>query len=92
MSYKKKYEGKSFVKLIEFIRDKQQHIADWPDYIKTNDEFGSGLNDLETFMNYFEERVPEIVTFLYSEFQNHSKKYIQYYRFNEHKYFGDLHY
>lgn len=91
-NYRKNYDGKSLVKLIEFIRDKDQHHAEWPIELKHEKEFGEdGPNADETYVNYFEERVPELITFLYVFFQETKlRKLLNFYKINEHKDYGDI--
>ncbi|OXA37873.1 serine/threonine-protein kinase/endoribonuclease IRE1-like [Folsomia candida] len=67
----KKYGEKSFIKLIDFIRDYDQHNKDWTaefenGRLKKDGVFGK---DGTKYGDYFLSRFPELVTILYTFFQ-----------------------
>ena len=91
---RKKYKQTSLVKLIEFIRDNDQHRAGWSGYknglLQRENVFGAkGCN----YVQYFFGRFPELTTILYTFFQEpkyHGSQLPQYYRFNKNACFPQL--
>jgi serine/threonine-protein kinase/endoribonuclease IRE1 len=74
---RKKYDGKSVMKLIEFIRDKDTHWNDLPEDVKN--EFGK--TD-QTYMDYFEKRFPHLLVITYvvlQKLKNEPRKTNSYY-------------
>jgi serine/threonine protein kinase len=62
----KKYEHTDFCKLVEFIRDKDQHFSEIPDDLKSTEIFGA---DKCSYINYFTQRFPGLVSILYTFFE-----------------------
>jgi serine/threonine protein kinase len=59
----KKYDGMDYSKLIEFIRDKDQHFAELPNDLKSVEVFGV---DQSSYIKYFTERFPGLIPILYT--------------------------
>jgi serine/threonine-protein kinase/endoribonuclease IRE1 len=59
----KKYDGKDFSKLIELIRDKDQHFPELPNDLKSADVFGDNQT---SYIRYFTERFPGLIPTLYA--------------------------
>jgi serine/threonine-protein kinase/endoribonuclease IRE1 len=59
----KKYDGKDFSKLIELIRDKDQHFPELPDDLKSDKVFGDNQT---SYIRYFTETFPGLIPILYA--------------------------
>jgi serine/threonine protein kinase len=66
----KKYECTDFCKLVEFIRDKDQHFSEIPHDLKSTEIFGA---DKCSYINYFTQRFPGLISILYAFFERRSK-------------------
>jgi serine/threonine-protein kinase/endoribonuclease IRE1 len=58
----KNYDEMDFTKLLEFIRDKEQHFSELPDNLKSDDVFGK---DKETYVKYFTQKFPALIPLIY---------------------------
>jgi serine/threonine protein kinase len=65
----KKYERTDFCKLVEFIRDKDQHFSELPDDLKSTEIFGA---DKCSYINYFTQRFPGLIPAVYTFFERRS--------------------
>jgi serine/threonine protein kinase len=59
----KRYDGMDFSKLIEFIRDKDQHFTELPDDLKSVEVFG---DNQASYIKYFTERFPGLIPTVYT--------------------------
>jgi serine/threonine protein kinase len=75
---RKTYDTMDYSRLIKFIRDKNQHYKELPDDQKTHDVFGDEHNS-DTYMKYFTERFPGLVTTTYMFLQGRTQ--LQDYRY-----------
>jgi serine/threonine-protein kinase/endoribonuclease IRE1 len=70
MKNPKKYERTDFCKLVEFIRDKDQHFSEIPDDLKSANIFGA---DKCSFISYFTQRFPGLIFILYTFFESRNE-------------------
>jgi serine/threonine-protein kinase/endoribonuclease IRE1 len=77
--WRKKYDTKSVVELIEFIRDKRQHLIEWTEDVKQ--VFG---NTNETYIEYFMSLFPRLLVITYVVMQKlkQEEMIISYYMYN----------
>jgi serine/threonine protein kinase len=59
----KKYDGIDYSKLIEFIRDKDQHFTELPNDLKSDEVFGVDQN---SYIKYFTDRFPGFIPTVYT--------------------------